>query len=144
MSSLAALAVHEHVDVPADLPALVEDPAAAAPGCARSSARSSSTTVAPSSSCSPTPPALALSGPRSLTCATAPSYGRLHPEDAVADVAERRAGARRERLGEHVARVARVDDAVVPQARGGVDRAALVLVLLAQPRAGLGLADLAS
>ena len=56
--------------------------------------------------------------------------------------AERRVRAGGERQGEDVARVARVDHAVVPQPRGRVVRAALVLVLLAQPRADLGLADL--
>ena len=63
----------------------------------------------------------------------------LHPEDAVARL-QRRVRAGGERLGEDVAGVARVDHAVVPQAGGGVDGAALVLVLVAQaarrPRPG--------
>src|SRR5687767_1346724 len=66
---------------------------------------------------------------------------RLHPEDAVADVVERRARARAERQAEDVTGVARVDHAVVPQPRGGVVRVALALVLLPQGRADLGLAD---
>src|SRR4051812_35226758 len=57
-----------------------------------------------------------------------------HPEDAVAQLAERRVGARREGETEHGAGLRRVDDAVVPETGGGVVRVALVLVLLADRR----------
>src|SRR3954465_5007075 len=57
-----------------------------------------------------------------------------HPEDAVAERAQRRVGARREGEPEHGAGLRGIDDAVVPEAGGGVVRVALVLVLLADRR----------
>src|SRR4051812_33291339 len=55
---------------------------------------------------------------------------RSHPEDAVAELAQRRVGARRQGQPQHGAGLRGVDHAVVPQAGGGVVGVALVLVLL--------------
>src|SRR4051795_9833011 len=57
-----------------------------------------------------------------------------HPEDAVAELTQRRVGARREGEPEHGAGLRGIDHAVVPEAGGGVVRMALVLVLLADRR----------
>src|SRR3954465_1135600 len=57
-----------------------------------------------------------------------------HSEDAVTQLAERRVRARREGETEHGAGLRRVDDAVVPEAGGGVVRVALVFVLVADRR----------
>src|SRR3954451_24154234 len=56
---------------------------------------------------------------------------RSHPEDAVAELAQRRVGARRQGETEHGSGLRGVDHTVVPQAGGGVVRVALLLVLLA-------------
>src|SRR5690606_19669390 len=59
----------------------------------------------------------------------------LHPEHAVARRSlDRGVDAGREAQSKHASRVGRVDDAVVPQAGGGVPGAALGFVLLADRR----------
>ena len=57
-----------------------------------------------------------------------------HPEYAEARVFDRGVERGRQRQAQHAARVGRGDDAVVPQARGGVVRMAFALVLLADGR----------
>src|SRR5207245_3367585 len=52
----------------------------------------------------------------------APAPDDLHPEDAVADVFDGRVSRCREPEREDRARVQRIDDAVVPKARGRVVR----------------------
>src|SRR3712207_9595032 len=59
------------------------------------------------------------------------SRSASHPEDAVAELAQRRVGTRREGQPEHGAGLGGVDDAVVPQPGGGVVGVALGLVLVA-------------
>src|SRR3712207_3138548 len=54
---------------------------------------------------------------------------RSHAEDAEACLGDRRPGTQREAQRERLARVDRVEDAVVPEAGRGVVGAALVLVL---------------
>src|SRR3954452_20070165 len=61
-------------------------------------------------------------------------WWRSHPEDAVAELAQRRVGARGEGETEHGAGLRGIDHAVIPEAGGGVVRVALVLVLLADRR----------
>src|SRR5215472_17331770 len=50
---------------------------------------------------------------------------RSHPEDAEARRRQRRVCGGGDAEGEHRARVGRIDDAVIPQARGGIVRIAL-------------------
>src|SRR3954447_727072 len=69
-----------------------------------------------------------------LATRTVSNIRRSHPEDAVAELAQRRVGARGERQTEHGAGLRGIDHAVVPEAGGGVVRMALVLVLLADRR----------
>src|SRR4051794_30427273 len=57
-----------------------------------------------------------------------------HPEDSVAELAQRRVGTRRQGQPERGAGLRGVDHAVVPQAGGGVVRVALVLVLITDRR----------
>ena len=57
-----------------------------------------------------------------------------HAEDAELRRRDRRVERRRQRQAEHAARLRRIDDAVVPQPRGGVVRMALRLVLRADRR----------
>src|SRR3954452_11868023 len=71
--------------------------------------------------------------PRGPLPPESPSRGS-HPEDAVAEFAQRCVGARGEGETEHGAGLRGVDHAVVPEAGGGVVRVALVLVLLADRR----------
>src|SRR5690606_9395563 len=54
----------------------------------------------------------------------------LHPEHAEAGFPDRRVQRDGERQRQHVARLDRVDDAVVPEPRRGVERVALVLELV--------------
>ena len=62
--------------------------------------------------------------------------GSSHPEDAVARRAPDGCGVHRgQRDAEHRARVARIDDAVVPQARGGEEGVRLAVDLLLRPSA---------
>src|SRR4051794_1021738 len=69
-----------------------------------------------------------------LATSTVSNIRSSHPEDAVAELAQRRIGARGEGEPEHGAGLRGIDDAVVPEAGGGVVRVTLVLVLLADRR----------
>src|SRR3954466_4449941 len=69
-----------------------------------------------------------------LATRTVSNIRSSHPEDAVAELAQRRVGARGEGETEHGAGLRGVDHAVVPEAGGGVVRVALVLVLVADRR----------
>src|SRR4051794_16765207 len=69
--------------------------------------------------------------PRLATSTVENTSAPLHPEDAVGDRAEGGVRARRQSQAEHVARLERVDDAVVPQPRRRVVGVPLPLVLLA-------------
>src|SRR3954451_11459533 len=69
-----------------------------------------------------------------LATRTVSNIRHSHPEDAVAELAQRRVGARGEGETEHGAGLRGVDDAVVPEAGGGVVGMALVLVLVADRR----------
>src|SRR3989442_799887 len=53
----------------------------------------------------------------------------LHPEDRSAAADDGRVERRREGESHHLARLGRIDDAVVPEVSGGVVGAALLLVL---------------
>src|SRR5215469_14134581 len=55
---------------------------------------------------------------------------RSHPEDAEARRRQRRVRGRGDAEGEHRARVGRIDDAVIPQPRGGIVRIAFCLVFV--------------
>src|SRR4051794_37847787 len=69
-----------------------------------------------------------------LATRTVSNIRHSHPEDAVAELAQRRVGARRQGQPEHGAGRGGVDHAVVPEPGGGVVGMALVLVLLADRR----------
>src|SRR5437762_12488151 len=59
---------------------------------------------------------------------------RLHPEHPEPRPSYRRVQRRRERQRQHAPRLARQNNTVVPQARGGVIRIAFVFVLLTDRR----------
>jgi hypothetical protein len=65
------------------------------------------------------------------SCRRAQTDSRLHAEDAVAEVVKWGVGACGQCEREDAEGVAGVDDAVVPEAGGGVERVALLLVLVA-------------
>src|SRR4051794_41985945 len=65
-----------------------------------------------------------------LATRTVSNIRSSHPEDAVAELAQRRVGARGEGEPEHGAGLRGIDDAVVPEAGGGVVRVTLVIVML--------------
>src|SRR3954468_5270869 len=67
---------------------------------------------------------------------------RSHPVDRGRGLRQRGVGAGGEGLAEDSAGVAGVDDAVVPEAGGGVEGAALLFVLVVEELGRLGLADL--
>src|SRR3954449_11815433 len=69
-----------------------------------------------------------------LATSTVSNIRSSHPEDAVAELAQRRVGARGEGEPEHGAGLRGIGHTVVPEAGGGVVRVALVLVLLADRR----------
>src|SRR3954470_16129503 len=69
-----------------------------------------------------------------LATSTVSNIRSSHPEDAVAELAQRRVGARGEGEPEHGAGLRWIDHAVVPEAGGGVVGMALLLVLLADRR----------
>src|SRR4051794_41898920 len=71
-----------------------------------------------------------------LATRTVSNIRSSHPEDAVAELAQRRVGARGEGEPEHGAGLRGIDHTVVPEAGGGVVRGALVLLLLAAQRPG--------
>src|SRR5581483_4317126 len=104
-------------------------------GCV-SSRRSTSCDASHGSSRSPASGGAALATSMCGGCvrsSRAPGSARrvLHPEDAVARLVDRRVPRRGDAERQHRARVERIDDAVVPDARGRVVGRPLRLVLLA-------------
>ena len=101
--------------------------------------RGGSLTSSRPASGSPYERSYASASPIGSGCCLAPPAEQatsLHPEDAEGRLGNRRVQRGRDAEREHAARVERVDDAVVPQARGRVVRVALLLVLRADLRRG--------
>src|SRR5690606_27865423 len=76
----------------------------------------------------------AIRGPMEAGRSKPARPARLHPEDAELRRLDRSVERGGDAEAQYAARIGRVDDAVVPQPRGGVPGAALVLVLLADRR----------